>query len=694
MLCRFSRLPRSLALASLAVAGSCERPTSAEKPAIPAALLIVAGQDQSAVVGTELSQPLRVRVLDAEGRPVRQQIVNFRVVEGGGSVFAGAALTSDDGYAQDRWTLGTSTADAQRVEARAVDPNTGTPLVFGTFQATALADVAASIAKSRGDGQQASAGTVLSEPLEVVVRDKYGNPVPNATVLWEPSSGSGSVNPTSSSTNDSGLAATSWTLGTSAGSQTVVATAGSLRDSPLTFAATVNAGTPTRILVSGGNNQTQIVGHPVAVPPTVIVLDGHDNPVSGATVTFAVAAGGGTVSGSSQVTNSSGVASVGNWTLGLVPGTNVLRANVQGLTLSPAEFSAVGTNFQLRSISSGNSSTCGVTSDDVAYCWGLNENGQLGTGSTSDRGQPSLVAGGIGFRDVAVGASHACGLATSAKLYCWGQGDQRLGDGDSQSFADRPSPVAVASGLEFRTLASGWSGGCGLTVAGAAHCWGRDLRGALGNGTLNDSWVPVAVSGGLTFQQLVSGDSFNCGLTASGQAYCWGLHAQGNGSDMGTTTPTAVTGGLSFVSITAGRYFACGVTGSGAAYCWGKNFDGALGDGTTTDRDVPTPVLGGLVFAQLAGGSEHTCGLTTTGSAYCWGSNTSGELGDGTKTDRLSPVQVSGNLIFERIISGGATTCGLTKDARGAYCWGRNPWGQVGDGTTTDRVVPTAVIFP
>ena len=98
----------------------------------PAALLIVSGQAKTAVVGTELPQPLQVRVVDAEGNPVPGQIVNFRVTSGGGTVFAGASITSENGEARERWTLGTSTSQLQRLEARAIDPNTGDALVFGS----------------------------------------------------------------------------------------------------------------------------------------------------------------------------------------------------------------------------------------------------------------------------------------------------------------------------------------------------------------------------------------------------------------------------------------------------------------------------------------------------------------------------------------------------------------------------------
>ena len=103
-----------------------------------------------------------------------------------------------------------------------------------------------------------------------------------------------------------------------------------------------------------------------------------------------------------------------------------------------------------------------------------------------------------------------------------------------------------------------------------------------------------------------------------------------------------VFGGLSFALLTAGFNHSCGLTTGGNAYCWGSNSEGQLGDGTTTDRLIPVPVTGGLIFASLVLGDRHSCALATTGGgAYCWGENFFGQLGDGTTTARSEPVRVS-----------------------------------------------------
>ena len=215
--------------------------------------------------------------------------------------------------------------------------------------------------------------------------------------------------------------------------------------------------------------------------------------------------------------------------------------------------------------------------------------------------------------------------------------------------------------------------------------------------------VTVSASGISDIASVDAGGSHSCALRASGVAYCWGDNSVGELGD-GTTTnrlvPTPVAGGLTFLSLSVGVRFTCGMATGGAAYCWGDNAYGQLGDGTTTQRLVPTAVAGGLTFASVnAGGpppstaSAYSCGVTTSGAAYCWGYNFYGNLGDGTTTQRLVPNTVAGGLTFADVRAGGGHTCGVTTSGA-AYCWGNNGTGQLGDGTTTQRHVPMPVAFP
>ena len=211
---RTSPLWLLLALAaSVAAPLACNEPTGKDEPKVPAKLQLLAGDDQEAVAGSELSDPVVVRVLDAEGNPIRGQLVNFRVTSGGGSVFSGSALTNAEGQAQARWTLGTSTAAPQRLEARAVDQESGAAIVLATFEATALPGAPQRAEAVSGAPIEGTAGQALDAPIVVAVFDQHGNPVPGATVSWA-APDAGSLTPVSATTDAVGRASTMWTLGT------------------------------------------------------------------------------------------------------------------------------------------------------------------------------------------------------------------------------------------------------------------------------------------------------------------------------------------------------------------------------------------------------------------------------------------------------------------------------------------------
>ncbi|HET7603334.1 MAG TPA: hypothetical protein VFK36_09990, partial [Gemmatimonadales bacterium] len=189
--------------------------------------------------------------------------------------------------------------------------------------------------------------------------------------------------------------------------------------------------------------------------------------------------------------------------------------------------------------------TCALTLTGQAQCWGWNNSGQLGDGTTTTRGVPAPVSGGFTFRIepatvptppdpdfyipgqsfISAGFAHTCGILTTNAARCWGDNeDGQLGTGNTTN-AD--VPTAVLGGLQLKAISAGYRHTCALTTNGAAYCWGDNALGELGDGTTTDRLVPTAVAGGLTFMSISAGDTFSCGVTTEGAAYCWGDNEYG-----------------------------------------------------------------------------------------------------------------------------------------------------------------------
>lgn len=361
-----------------------------------------------------------------------------------------------------------------------------------------------------------------------------------------------------------------------------------------------------------------------------------------------------------------------------------------------AVFADIGGGVQ--AVAAGYLHTCALSSAAVAWCWGYNNYGQLGDGTTTQRLVPVPVSGLPGsVQAISAGYLHTCALTSAGAVWCWGYNNYgQLGDGTT---TQRLIPVPV-SGLSagIQAIGAGENHNCALTNSGAAWCWGYNLDGQIGDGTTTDRLTPTTVSGlSSGVQKLATGGWHTCALNEAGAPLCWGSNTYGQLGDGTTTrrlTPAAVSGLSGGIrSISGGIYHTCGLTNMGAALCWGYNLWGQLGDGTTTSRRTPVAVSGmsSDVQAIQAGAAGSTCALVN-GGAWCWGFNSYGNIGDGSSTNRLAPVAVSGLSSGMQAISPGYYhSCGSTT-AGAMWCWGRNDRGQIGDGSTTNRPIPVLVI--
>jgi alpha-tubulin suppressor-like RCC1 family protein len=275
-----------------------------------------------------------------------------------------------------------------------------------------------------------------------------------------------------------------------------------------------------------------------------------------------------------------------------------------------------------RQVSSGGSHNCGVTTDNRVYCWGLNYNGELGTGTAGGPEvlTPVAVASPYQFRSVSAGAGYTCAVTVFDALFCWGEnGNGQLGNGTTLMSA---LPVRVATRVRIREVSTGSHHTCAVSVGDIAYCWGRNDHGQVGDGTTAQRSVPTRPLGWAHFSTISTGDEFTCGVTTTNavtpprRAYCWGadhgwLGSPSSGANF-QLTPRLVSGGRAFRSVDAGTYRSCGVTVGNLAFCWGLG----VVDGTPVTSPLPMRV-GDLRFRQLEAGGSFACGVTTAGKIYC-----------------------------------------------------------------------------
>ena len=349
--------------------------------------------------------------------------------------------------------------------------------------------------------------------------------------------------------------------------------------------------------------------------------------------------------------------------------------------------------------------TCGIITTGDMYCWGISWFGVRGNGTfgtLSPNPTPTLVGGGHQWTEVATGNYYVCAVASGGSVFCWGSGGSgELGNGSSgHGSADNLSiPTPISGGGTIGTVSIGTLGGaCAVTLTKTAMCWGAGSGGRLGNGSETLAADPVAVSGGFSFDALSTSYLGTCGISG-GAAYCWGqwpLLGLGaspapdtcNGPFACAKTPFAVSGGRTFRPIVAvNGNVACAVGTDDQAYCWGS---GLVGDGSAT-APAPVPVSGGRSFMALAAPGEGAhCGIVVGGAAYCWGYNPNGRLGNGTTNDASIPTAVSGGHAFTQLSMSQDHTCGVTTDGN-AWCWGGNDMGELGTRSLTPSQVPVRV---
>lgn len=362
-------------------------------------------------------------------------------------------------------------------------------------------------------------------------------------------------------------------------------------------------------------------------------------------------------------------------------------------------------------IAAGDAHSCALTSGGAVLCWGSNDRGQLGDGTTSDSPTPRPATGlSTGVIRIEAGIENSCAVTSAGRALCWGN-NQTYGAGSittdtitigvfdpvlvpTQVTGLSSGVVAITINGERTSTTASTVHGCALLQYGDLKCWGSNSSGQLGTTAVGPVATPVVVPLASRVTAVSAGALHTCAISESGAVNCWG--ANGNGQlATGATTSLAIgtlhpVNGAStgIVQISAGRYTTCAVNTSGGLLCWGDSIYGLIEPAafrsSVTTPIVPYSLTSGIEAISL---SEYsTCALFSSGDLRCWGANANGQTGDGYQVRTISPVAVHsgvGNttpLTGAQSVSAAAwSNCAVTTSG-GLKCWGYNAFGELGDG--------------
>ena len=324
-----------------------------------------------------------------------------------------------------------------------------------------------------------------------------------------------------------------------------------------------------------------------------------------------------------------------------------------------------------------------ITEDGSLYMWGNNADGQIGNGTTTNQMTPVKILSNV--KTISCGGNHVGAITEDGSLYTWGS--NYYGENGNGTTTNQSKPVKVLSDVIAVSMGSFHSGA--ITKDGSLYMWGQNGNGQIGDGTTTDQSKPVKVLSNIKSVCLGSSDS--AAIAEDGSLYMWGYNDYGqigNGTTSHQKTPVKILSNVKKVTLEDGDSAA--ITENGDLYMWGFNGCGQIGNGTTSHQKSPVKILSNVKSVSIEG--SHSGAVTEDDSLYMWGRNDYGQVGDGTNSNQKVPVKVLSSVNCVSAGCSGSYFSGAVTDDGSLYMWGRNNYGQIGNGNYENQMIPVKVL--
>ncbi|CAF4980252.1 unnamed protein product, partial [Rotaria sp. Silwood1] len=331
--------------------------------------------------------------------------------------------------------------------------------------------------------------------------------------------------------------------------------------------------------------------------------------------------------------------------------------------------------------------------DNTLWSFGQNSSGQLGDGSTVNKNNQVKIGNSTDWAKIAVGESHVCAIKTDGSLWAWGNNNaQQLGD---SNYIYSAIPVRIGNDYNWKSISVGLNFTIAIKTDGSLWAWGDNNYGQLGNGAYYiKKKYPTQIGTSTNWSNVSAGARHCLAIKTDGSLWAWGYNLSGqlgNGTNTTQLFPIQIGTSNSWKSISAGDSHSVAIGLDSSLWVWGDNSNGQLGTQYGFSAlNFPYQLTSAVSWAVVSAGLYHTVAIKADGTLWAWGKNTYGQVGDGTTLNKQTPTQIGSESNWLSVSAGSYHTCAI-KQTNTLWSWGWNILGQLGDSTNINRNIPNPV---